>query len=118
SEESTSVQAFRDNIYLRDGEKNFFVSLKDISLFSSYGNYAKVHFKDQSVLIHSSLNQLEQRLPKSDFFRANRYSIINVQHIRSLKQIPRGKLKVYLSNDIEIEISERKSTLFRSFWGV
>lgn len=117
-EETKKKLPFRDHIYLKDGEQHFFVPLADINLFSSYGNYAKVHFKDQSILIHRSLNQLEQRLPKNIFFRANRYSIINIQHIKSLKQIPRGKLKIQLSNDVEIEVSERKSILFREFWGV
>jgi len=117
-EESKKVEPFRDHIYLKDGEQNFLVALVNISLFSSYGNYAKVHFKDQSIFIHRSLNQLEQRLPKDTFFRANRYSIINIQHIKNLKQTSRGKLKLLLSNEVEIEVSERKSILFRELWGV
>ncbi|MEM6696937.1 MAG: LytTR family DNA-binding domain-containing protein [Bacteroidota bacterium] len=118
TEETTNIEPFKNHIYLKDGEQNHFIALTDIALFSSYGNYAKVHFDHQSILIHSSLNQLEQRLPRDLFFRANRYSILNVQHIKSLKQLPRGKLKMLLYNELEIEVSERKSVLFRELWGI
>ncbi|MEM8527472.1 MAG: LytTR family DNA-binding domain-containing protein [Bacteroidota bacterium] len=117
-EETTKIEPFKNHIYLKDGEQNHFVALTDICLFASYGNYAKVHFDNQSILIHSSLNQLEQRLPKDLFFRANRYSIINVQHIKNLKQLLRGRLKILLDNELEIEVSERKSVLFREIWGI
>lgn len=109
---------FQDEIYLKDGNKSYFVNLMDISLFSSFGNYVKVHFHEKSILIHRSLNQIEKRTSERIFFRANRYSIINVKQIKEIRQGLKGKLKFILLNDQEIECSERKSVLFRERWGV
>ena len=105
-------------VYLKDGDQSFFVDLADISLFSSFGNYVKVHFEDRSILVHRSLNQLEKRSSPQQFFRANRYALINVAHIRKIRQGVRGKLVITLSNEKEIEFSERKSILFREIWGI
>lgn len=112
------VPVFKSKLFLRDGEKTNFVALEDIYLFSSYGNYAKVHFKEQSMLIHKSLNQLERRLDSNNFFRANRYSIVNVQHIQSIAQLSRGKLRLFLNDTLHVDVSERKSILFRELWGI
>ena len=109
---------FPSQLYLKDGTKTFFVALEDISLFSSFGNYVKVHFHDKTVLVHRSLNQIEARCQPEQFFRANRYALINLKHIQHIGQGNRAKIKVELSTGQEIEFSERKSVLFREIWGV
>jgi len=112
------VSPFPDHLYLKDGNKNHFVKLSDIGLFSSFGNYVKVHFEGQSILVHRSLNQIEKRIPEDSFFRANRYSIVNISQIQEVKQGLKSKLKLVLSNGQEVECSERKSGVFRERWGI
>ena len=113
-----SVPPFKDQLYLKDGNQHYFVALSKISLFSSFGNYVKVHFGEKAILVHRSLNLIESRIRDEQFFRANRYSIINMRHITEVRQGNRGKLLVLLNSGHEIELSERKSVLFREKWGV
>ncbi|MEM7367106.1 MAG: LytTR family DNA-binding domain-containing protein [Bacteroidota bacterium] len=113
-----SQPAFEQQLYLKEGDRHHFVELADISMFSSYGNYVKIFVDQRMILVHRSLNQLEHRLPSPPFFRANRFSLINVGHIHSLKQGPRSKLIASLSSGHEVELSERKSTQFREIWGI
>lgn len=109
---------FLRQLYLKDGTQNYFVKLSEISLFSSFGNYVKVHFGDKPVLVHRSLNQLESRVQPTQFFRANRYALINVEHILEIQQGPRNKLIAILKSGHKIEFSERKSITFRDIWGI
>jgi len=67
-----------DQVFVKDGERCWFVKLADIRLFESVGNYAKVYFSTNKPLILKSLNALEERLDARVFFRANRQHIINL----------------------------------------
>jgi len=55
-----------DQVFVKDGEKCWFVKLAEIRLFESVGNYARVFFGPNKPLILKSLNSLEERLdPRS-----------------------------------------------------
>ena len=58
-----------DNVFIKDGEKCWFIKLKDIVLFESEGNYVRIVFKDFKPLVLMSLNNLEGRLSGEHFFR-------------------------------------------------
>ncbi len=115
---SETGQPYIDHLFLKDGEETHFVKLSDIHLFSSFGNYVKVHFGTKSILVHRSLNQIEIRVPTNQFFRVNRYSIVNLNHVNKIRQGLKAKLILTLSSGQEIECSERKSVLFRERWGI
>jgi Response regulator of the LytR/AlgR family len=57
-----------DQVFVKDGERCWFVKLGDIRLFESVGNYAKVFFGNNKPLILKSLNALEERLDEKVFF--------------------------------------------------
>src|SRR3978361_316111 len=70
-----------DQVFVKDGERCWFVKLGEIRLFESVGNYAKVFFANNKPLILKSLNALDERLDERTFFRANRKHIINLRMI-------------------------------------
>ncbi|HMN32507.1 MAG TPA: response regulator [Chitinophagaceae bacterium] len=100
-------------VFVKDGEKCWFVKLKEIRLFESVGNYAKVYFGKEKPLILKSLNSLEERLNTKIFFRANRKYIINLESIQKIDTHINGGLKVILNGGEEIEISRRQSVKFK-----
>jgi two-component system, LytTR family, response regulator len=100
-------------IFIKEGEKCWLVALNEIQLFEIVGNYTRVYFKENKPLIYKSLNQIEERLPHSLFFRANRQQVINLQYIKSVDNWFNGKLRAILQNGAEVEISRRQSTLFK-----
>ena len=51
-----------DQVFVKDGEKCWFVTLKNIRLFESEGDYVRVYFDNYRPLILRSLNSLETRL--------------------------------------------------------
>lgn len=106
-----------DKIFIKDGERCWFVSLADIMLFESEGNYARVYFvtglQTQRPLMLRSLNQLEERLDANQFFRANRRQIVNLQFIESVAPTDSGGLTLLMKNDLRIPLSRRRAMEFR-----
>ena len=100
-------------IFIKDGEKCWLVKISDILLFEIVGNYTRVYFQDQKPMLYKSLNQIEDKLPAENFFRANRQQIININYIQEVIPWFNGKLKLIMNNGAEIEISRRQSYLFK-----
>ena len=83
-------------MFIKDGGKCYFVNLAEIYLIESVGNYARLSFDKQSPLIHKSLNQLEDKLPETVFFRANRQQIININFIQDINTYFKGGSQIEL----------------------
>ncbi len=103
-----------DQVFVKDGEKCWFVRLGKVRLFESMGNYVRLHFDDQKPLVLKSLNSLEERLDVNTFFRANRKHIVNLQWIEKIEPWFSGGLLITLRGSGEkIEISRRQAIRFK-----
>ena len=103
----------KSQIFIKDGEKCWLVRIGEISHFEIVGNYSRVFFAQESPLLYKSLNQIEEKLPESQFFRANRQQIVNTNFINQVVPWFNGKLKLTMENGDEIEVSRRQSYLFK-----
>ena len=103
----------QDQVFVKDGERCWFVKLGEIRLFESVGNYAKVFFGTNKPLILKSLNALEERLDERMFFRANRKHIVNLRWIEKIEPYFNGGLLVDLKGGEKIEVSRRQTVKFK-----
>lgn len=113
SERAEKVLGENDQVFVKDGEKCWFVKLGKIRLFESMGNYVRLHFDDQKPLVLKSLNNLEERLDPNTYFRANRKHIINLHWIEKIEPWFSGGLLVTLQGGDKIEISRRQAIRFK-----
>jgi two-component system LytT family response regulator len=102
-----------DSVFIKDGEKTWFVELSKIRMFESDGNYVKVYFDNFRPLVLRSLNSFEERLDPDYFFRANRKFIINTKWISSIENWFNGGLMVELKEGEKVEISRRQAIRFK-----
>jgi two-component system LytT family response regulator len=102
-----------DQVFVKDGERCWFVKLSDIRLFESVGNYAKVYFGSNKPLILKSLNALEERLDEKVFFRANRKHIVNLRMIEKVEPYFNGGLLLEIRGGEKIEVSRRQAVKFK-----
>ncbi len=102
-----------DQVFVKDGERCWFVKLNEIRLFESVGNYAKVFFGPHKPLILKSLNALEERLDEKTFFRANRKHIVNLRMIDKIEPYFNGGLLLELKGGEKIEVSRRQTVKFK-----
>jgi two-component system LytT family response regulator len=114
SDEGEEVMSPDDRIFIKDGEKCWFIPLKKVRIFESDGNYIRVHFDDERPLILRSLNELEKRLDERHFFRTGRKHIVNLDQVEDIEPWFNGRLLVKLSGDDEgIEVSRRQAARFK-----
>lgn len=113
NERAEKILGEADQVFVKDGEKCWFVKLGKIRLFESMGNYVRLHFDDQKPLVLKSLNNLEERLDPNTYFRANRKHIINLQWIEKIEPWFSGGLLVTLQGGDKIEISRRQAIRFK-----
>ncbi|HMV27356.1 MAG TPA: LytTR family DNA-binding domain-containing protein [bacterium] len=102
-----------DQVFVKDGDRCWFVRLKQIRLMESEGNYTRLYFDKEKPLILRSLNQLEVRLDPKVFFRASRQHIINMQWIETIEPWFDGGLNVTLKSGPQVKISRRQAQKFR-----
>ncbi|WP_017730382.1 LytR/AlgR family response regulator transcription factor [Nafulsella turpanensis] len=102
-----------DQVFVKDGDKCWFVRLSKIRLFESDGNYIKVYFDNQKPMIHKSLNALDERLDDKVFFRANRKHMINLNWVDNIEPWFNGGLMVTLQGGEKVEVSRRQATKFK-----
>ncbi|WP_375584597.1 LytR/AlgR family response regulator transcription factor [Cyclobacterium xiamenense] len=108
-----SKLSLSDQVFVKDGDKCWFVKLSDVRLFESDGNYIKVYFETNKPMIHKSLNALDERLDEKAFFRASRKHIINLSWVESIEPWFNGGLVVTLKGGERIEVSRRQAARFK-----
>ena len=110
---SRGMLSEHDQVFVKDGERCWFVKLSEVRLFESVGNYAKVFFATNKPLILKSLNALEERLDDRIFFRANRKHIVNLRMIEKIEPYFNGGLLLELLGGEKVEVSRRQAVKFK-----
>jgi two-component system, LytTR family, response regulator len=100
-------------IFVREGDRCWFVPLKEIILLESEGNYTRLFFGPNRPLLLRSLNYLEAHLDPDIFFRASRKHIVNVAAIEAMDPWINGGFRLGLRGGHEVEMSRRQARKFQ-----
>ena len=112
-EEPKDVLNENSQVFVKDGEKCWFVTLKDVRLFEIWDNYTRIYFEDHKPMIPKTLQYMESRLDPKVFFRANRQQIINMKWIDKIEPWFSGTIRLYLKDGTEVEVSRRQTSRFK-----
>jgi two-component system LytT family response regulator len=110
---NNSVEKER-KIFIKDGEKRFFIQLDEIYLIESLENYTRLFFQGKKALQRRSLRQWEEMLDENIFFRINRTEIVNIKYIQEVNTTMSGRLEVKLKTGELFEVSNRQSVKFKN----
>lgn len=116
-QEGQDTRVGMQHLFVKEGDRYYMIKTEEISLIESAGNYAKIYFNQQKVLIKKSLNQLEQTLDATFFFRISRQEIINTGFISQMQALPNGQLTVLLKNGKRLTVSNRQSARLKNKYG-
>ena len=100
-------------LFLRDGERCWFVALRDVRFLSAEGNYTRVHVGAHRPLVLRSLKQFEEALDPQCFFRASRSHIVNLEHVQQVTPNEAGGFDLLLSGGDTVDVARRRAAGFR-----
>lgn len=116
-EQSLPLSA-QKRIFIKDGERCFFVSLQDIYAFEAMGNYTRVHLAHDVPSVYRPISAIADRLDSSQYFRASRSWVINTAYVADIQPAVSGGFDVSLKNGLQVSISKRQASEFRRLWSL
>lgn len=101
--------ALENKIFINDADQCHLITLANVRYFESCKNYSRVHFDEHKPFIKKALSTIEERLPKSRFFRANRQYIVNLNEISAINESMSDGYDLTMSDNHCIEVSRRNA---------
>jgi len=102
-----------DQVFLRDGERCWFVALHEIARIVVDGNHVRVWFRGERAMLPRSLSALEARLDPALFFRANRNTLVNLRMVKAIDLAVGEGYELTLKDGSEVEVSRRQARELR-----
>lgn len=110
----TEASADNGKIFIKDGNRCWFVAPEQVALFESEGNYTRVFFGNEQPLMLRSLAQLDQTLDAEKFLRVSRKHIVNLAHVTKFENNETGGMTLHLSNAMQVEMSRRRAAEYKA----
>ena len=84
---ATQLETGDDYMFVKTESKGKLLKIDfaDIDLIESMKNYMAIHRKGEKILVHTSMKELEERLPKKQFLRVHKSFIIPIANITGIE---------------------------------
>jgi two-component system, LytTR family, response regulator len=117
-EETNFSLANEDRVFVRDSGRFWLVTIGDIEMLESCGNYTTLTFPGGPATIRKTLREFSERLDPHVFFRINRDRIVNVRKISRVTPAARGQLCIELGPGLVFEMSRQQAAEFQRLMGI
>ena len=107
-----------DRIFVKDRNRSWFVTVAEIRIFESQGNYTQVFFDQERPLILRTLQQIINTVDERFFLRANRQQLVNTKFIMDVAELLGSRLKLTLITGEEIRVSRRQAGKIKAHYGL
>lgn len=74
-----------EHVFLKDGRRLIRVALQDIQWIKAQGDYMLVQAESDRYMINSTMKELEEKLPSSQFIRIHRSHIVRIDQIKDIE---------------------------------
>lgn len=75
----------KEFIYIKSNSKLIKVQNNNILFIEALKDYVIIHTKDEKFTIHSTMKEIEKKLPSETFMRVHRSFILNLKKIKSIE---------------------------------
>ncbi len=80
-----NMDSLNDYLYVKSNSKLIKVSNENIYFVEALKDYVTIHSKHEKYVIHSTMKDLEKKLPTETFIRVHRSFIINLNKIKTIE---------------------------------
>jgi len=111
------LTAYKNKFTVKSGNRIKIISTDDIECFYSTNNITFIYSNSISYCVNHSLNEIEQQIDNTSFFRVNRSFILNINNIKSISSFSNNRLKLTLQSfsDSEIIVSRTRVKDFKKW---
>ncbi|WP_020529062.1 LytR/AlgR family response regulator transcription factor [Flexithrix dorotheae] len=82
--------------FIKGDKRQYQVNTEDIIYIEAYGNYSKIHLKENLLVCHEKISSFEALLPDTSFLRIHKSFIIAIEKVEIIEnnQVLIGKQKI------------------------
>jgi len=91
------------------GDSVLFLNLDEIYFFRASDKYVEVCLYDKVHLLSKSVHELETELPKEDFVRIHRSTIVNLNHVEKAVRWFGGRYKIRMNDKHKTDLDVSRS---------
>ncbi|WP_205503893.1 LytR/AlgR family response regulator transcription factor [Rufibacter psychrotolerans] len=116
--QSSQPQAARSRFLVKSGQSIKAIPVEEVSYFwAEEGVVFLVTQQGKRYIINYTLDQLEEQLGKTAFFRANRQLIVHIHAVREVRPYFKGRLHLLLqpAPETDIIVSNSKANAFKEW---
>ena len=93
------------HLSIKDGREITNVSIADIVWIDAAGDYLCIHTLEETHILRGTMKKLETILDPARFVRVHRSTIVNGQHVKSMRSHTNGEYFLTLDCDKELKLS-------------
>ncbi len=103
-----AVRGRLSRLLARAGDRYRIIPQKEVVYFSSEGGLTRLNTRERQYVLDPTLNELEDRLDASLFFRISRAAIVNLDAVTEVRPMIGGSADVALNTGVVLEVSRRR----------
>src|SRR5690606_31465937 len=92
-----SPAQYSEKLAIKDGASTTFVQVRDIDWIDAAGDYMCVHVKGETLIMRTTMKELESQLDPSIFQRVHRSTIVNLSRVEKVSSHINGEFHLTLS---------------------
>jgi two-component system LytT family response regulator len=100
-----------EQILVRDGERAFFLPVREIDRIAAAGNYVEVHAGGKAHLVRDTLTSFTAPLDTNEFLRVHRSHVVRLGFIAELRPLLHGDYELALRDGTLLPLSRRYKAL-------
>lgn len=100
---------FNNKIPIPTADRYKLVDINDIIIVQVEDRLTHIFTNDRRYMINQTLEQFEKKLPSNNFVKVNRSAIVNLSHVKEFVIWFGHRLKLILSNGMEVVCSRERS---------
>lgn len=105
-------------IPVKQGNKTVLIDPKKILYIIASGYYAEIFTDSGKYVLRESLNNLEEQLNKSSFFRIHRSTIVNIRQVKEIVHSDYSEVDARMNDDKLLHISKSNKKEFLEKLGI
>lgn len=111
-----SPAQYGEKLAIKDGASTTFVPVRDIDWIDAAGDYMCVHVKGETLIMRTTMKELESQLDPSVFQRVHRSTIVNLNRVEKVSSHINGEFHLTLSCGTSLKMSRSYKDKVKHFF--